>query len=496
VAWILVPAWYEREIYSPYEYVEARLGVRARQMTSALFTLGAVLAQGARLYLTALVLEVVLHDELAGIAARTHVSSLVLAVAVIGLFAVLWTWIGGMASVVWTDLVLFLVFTAAAVAALWFAVAGLDTGFARWLQVGVDAHKLTFFDFDTSPASKYTFWAAILAASWGGVGAYGMDQLMAQRVFCCGQRARGAQGDRVELGLGAGHRCSWLASAWGSSPGTSATRSRARRSRSTRPTHDRILPIYVLQQVPSPWKGSDRGRHLRRGDQHAGGRVHGALADRAREPLRSVAARHGPELRGAARARGTAVRAALGARAVRERPGHEARAVELRLGPGPGPRHGRLHAGARSWPPSSWPGSRAGPTAAGSVVGAALGGLGLRASWHGSGPELALQLFALVFLGLWLVLRVRPIWPVRALRPALAGQSLGLAGALAGLLWASEHALSSSRPAPIAAPEYALQSLQFPWYVPVGSVVAFVFGHVLARPAVDLEPARADRLAA
>ena len=103
VAWWLVPAWYEREIYSPYDYVEAKLGKRARQVASGVFALGSVLAQGARLYLTAVVLEVLLHDELAGLAARTHLSSIAIAIGIVGVFAVLWTWIGGMSSVVWTD---------------------------------------------------------------------------------------------------------------------------------------------------------------------------------------------------------------------------------------------------------------------------------------------------------------------------------------------------------------------------------------------------------
>ncbi|NLG43142.1 MAG: hypothetical protein GX547_07845, partial [Phycisphaerae bacterium] len=45
--------------------------------------------------------------------------------------------------------------------------------------------KFTFFDFSPSPVRSYTIWTAVIASTWGGLGSYGTDQLMAQRMFCC-----------------------------------------------------------------------------------------------------------------------------------------------------------------------------------------------------------------------------------------------------------------------------------------------------------------------
>jgi Na+/proline symporter len=90
-----------------------------------------------------------------------------------------------MSAVVWTDFVLFFVFTASAIMLLFVIAGRLDLGFERIWRVGVDAHKADFFDFDTRPVKAFTFWAAAIASSWGGIASYGVDQLMAQRLFCC-----------------------------------------------------------------------------------------------------------------------------------------------------------------------------------------------------------------------------------------------------------------------------------------------------------------------
>jgi Na+/proline symporter len=185
IAWWLVPAYYEREIYSPYDFIGTRLGTRAKNLASLLFAAGGVLSQASRVYLTALVLEIVLGEPLARLSEATHVPTLALSIALLTTFAVLWTWIGGMAAVVWTDFVLFFVFTTSAIALLFVIAGKLDLGFERLWRVGVDAHKVDFFDFDLNPAKAFTFWAAVIASSWGGIASYGIDQLMAQRLFCC-----------------------------------------------------------------------------------------------------------------------------------------------------------------------------------------------------------------------------------------------------------------------------------------------------------------------
>jgi hypothetical protein len=169
-----------------------------------LFTLSSMLGQSARIYLTAEVLNVVMHDQLVWLAAHLGLTELAWAIILLSGVSVIWTMIGGMATVIWTDVVLFLAFLVGAIVALFCVAGALSGGFAEMFQVGWSATqsgvpwtswgtaqtsgpwgKFTFFDFSSDPTRAYTIWTAMIASAWGNIGAYGTDQLMAQRMFCC-----------------------------------------------------------------------------------------------------------------------------------------------------------------------------------------------------------------------------------------------------------------------------------------------------------------------
>jgi len=185
VALWLIPKYFEREIYSPYDYMGNALGRPARTLTTILFSIGGVLGQAARVYLTGIVLQVVLNDELAAFERATGIPGLWAAIAVIGVVAIAWTWLGGMATVIWTDAVLFLIFLAAIVFAFVAAVSNIEGGVGEVVRLGEEAGKFRFFDLEATFERPYTIWAALIANTLVGVGAFGTDQLMAQRVFCC-----------------------------------------------------------------------------------------------------------------------------------------------------------------------------------------------------------------------------------------------------------------------------------------------------------------------
>jgi len=195
VGYWLVPEYYRREIYSPYDYMGHRMGEGVRSMTSALFALGGVLAQSARVYLTAEVLNVVLRDELSWMTERFGLNSLAWAIILIGLVATVWTLIGGITTVIWTDVLLFLLFLIGSAVALGTICYAIPGGFGEIVRTGYGAAesgawgKFTFFDFETGwPeifTKPYTIWAGVIAATWGSLHPYGTDQLLVQRMFCC-----------------------------------------------------------------------------------------------------------------------------------------------------------------------------------------------------------------------------------------------------------------------------------------------------------------------
>ena len=181
VGYYLIPLYYEKEIYSPYDFIGNRLGEAIRRLVTGLFSIGAILGQSVRVVVTAIILQVV-----------TGLDPL-LCIAVICAFAVLWTFLGGMQTVIWTDVIQFVLFIAGGLLALGWLVNALGwSEIVRLNQVviageSVDKTRILNFTFPwDSPAMKYTFWVGVIAMPFQNFTAFGIDQLNTQRMFCCG----------------------------------------------------------------------------------------------------------------------------------------------------------------------------------------------------------------------------------------------------------------------------------------------------------------------
>ncbi|TVP78532.1 MAG: hypothetical protein EA353_08090 [Puniceicoccaceae bacterium] len=181
VAYWLVPLYFKEEIYSPYDYMGSRLGEGVKRLVTGLFSLGAILGQSVRVLVTALILETV-----------TGLSTEACIIA-IGVFAVLWTLLGGMRTVIWTDVIQFGVFIFGGLLAFGWLVGtlGWETIWEINASAGPDGsiNKFKVFDFTPpweSPLLHYTFWVAVFAMPFQNFAAFGTDQLNAQRIFCCG----------------------------------------------------------------------------------------------------------------------------------------------------------------------------------------------------------------------------------------------------------------------------------------------------------------------
>lgn len=201
VSFVLVPAYYKYDVYSPYDYMGQRLGEAARTVTTALFSLMGLLAQAARVYLTAIILELLMKDQLTAVSNATGIDTVVLAVGFVGIIAIIWTMLGGIATVIWTDAMLFLVFVVGGLIAIGVVATEVPGGLGAVVEQGWNAGKFKLWNLSGSAgldegvkyasnwgaifASPYTLWAAILAVTFGNIGSYGTDQLLAQRIFTC-----------------------------------------------------------------------------------------------------------------------------------------------------------------------------------------------------------------------------------------------------------------------------------------------------------------------
>jgi solute:Na+ symporter, SSS family len=172
VAFFLLPQYFRGAIFTAYEVLHQRFGGVTKQAASALFVTTRTLADGLRLFLTAIVLQ-----EMVGI-------PLAWSVVVLGAATVVYTYFGGIRAVLWTDLVQFVLYMAGAVVALWLILQRLPGGWGQLLAMGGEAGKLRMLDLRLDWVEPYGLWAGLVGGVFITLGSHGVDQMMVQRYLC------------------------------------------------------------------------------------------------------------------------------------------------------------------------------------------------------------------------------------------------------------------------------------------------------------------------
>ncbi|MBN2314187.1 MAG: sodium/solute symporter [Sedimentisphaerales bacterium] len=188
IGYFFVPAYYRREIYSPYEYMGHQLGPRVRGITTGLFMIGGILAQGARVYIVAKALQVITGTDVAT------------SIIIIGTVSIGWTIMGGITTVIWTDAIQCLLFVFGAIAALVFAATTIDGGLATIVSEAHAAGKLRVINLSIDPKQAYTLWCGLIGFGVLTLASHGTDQLNVQRMLTC-RSAGGARKAIIFSGL-------------------------------------------------------------------------------------------------------------------------------------------------------------------------------------------------------------------------------------------------------------------------------------------------------
>lgn len=171
--YVLLKEYYEENIYSPYDFIQKRLGVKISQLSRTFFVVGATMSQGVRLLGTALVLSVITGQ------------STMVCIGIIALFAILWSYIGGITTVIWTDAIQFIVFIFGACFALFYAIGDIPGGFGEMMAIADEKAKLVLLDLSLDPHKTYTLWVGVLGCTFFEFGSNAVDQVVTQRALCC-----------------------------------------------------------------------------------------------------------------------------------------------------------------------------------------------------------------------------------------------------------------------------------------------------------------------
>jgi SSS family transporter len=180
VVFLLLPQYFKGSFYTAYEVLDQRFGGATKQTASLLFIVTRSLADGLRLFLSAIVLE-----EMTGL-------PIYWAVAAIGVTTIVYTFLGGMRAVLWTDLVQFAVYMGGAVIAFFLLLAKLPGGWGQLVDMGGAADKLRIFDLSLDWSEPYALWAGLIGGAFITLGSHGVDQMMVQR-YLCARKLRDAQ---------------------------------------------------------------------------------------------------------------------------------------------------------------------------------------------------------------------------------------------------------------------------------------------------------------
>lgn len=171
VSLLFIPAYFRGELFTSYELLQRRFGTRVKTLAAVIFLVTRSLADGIRLFTTALVIAVVTQVPVTWV------------VVVLGAAMIVYTMRGGVSAVIWTDVVQMFVYIAGAAAVAVALVTRIDGGFDEVMRVGRETGRFVVFDFSLDLSRAYTFWAGLFGGVALTLATHGTDQFLVQRLL-------------------------------------------------------------------------------------------------------------------------------------------------------------------------------------------------------------------------------------------------------------------------------------------------------------------------
>jgi solute:Na+ symporter, SSS family len=176
---LFLPFFIRLNLTSAYEYLERRFDAKTRSLGSLCFLLFVIARLGGLFYAAALAFSVV-----SGL-------PLWIAILMVGIVSILYTYAGGIAAVIWTDVVQFGMIFVGLAAGIWTAVARVPGGMGALWQAADAGGKITFVNLDWDPGSIYSLPTALFAYGTLAFAVAGTNQQSVQRYVSCADEASG-----------------------------------------------------------------------------------------------------------------------------------------------------------------------------------------------------------------------------------------------------------------------------------------------------------------
>src|SRR5881392_2826932 len=196
VSYIFIKPYYDYKVYSIYEYLTARYGVGTKNAASAVFLFTRLLASGARLYVAAIALALG-YEMIRGVRPNQTETLFIYigAVVIIVLLTAVYTTLGGIKAVIWTDVIQASIMIGSAIVALgllyfsipggWNEIVRRSGGFhvSDFITTGLDPAKSGWDKIKGMFAIEYTIFAGLIGSTFMTMSTHGTDQDMVQRML-------------------------------------------------------------------------------------------------------------------------------------------------------------------------------------------------------------------------------------------------------------------------------------------------------------------------
>ena len=179
VSFILLPAYFRGQLSTSYEFLNHRFGSATQSYASFVFHVTRLLADGVRLFATAIPLSLITGWNYP------------LCIFVITIFTLVYTFLGGIRSVVWMDVIQTFVYIGGGAVTILFLSRTIPDGWSAIFQFAHTHQKLNIFylGFD-KPAGdffriNYTLFSGLIGGLFLSMASHGTDQLIVQRLLAC-----------------------------------------------------------------------------------------------------------------------------------------------------------------------------------------------------------------------------------------------------------------------------------------------------------------------
>jgi Na+/proline symporter len=178
VAVVLLPRYFQGNLVTAYALLETRFGLATRRFTSIVFMVTRALADSVRVFATAIPVALIISPSVTN---KAYVMPM--AVLLLGLLTVIYTYKGGMKAVVWTELVQAGIYLSGGAAALVILGSLVPGGWSAIWSGASAAGKTRAIDFTFTLSNPHTVWAGLIGGAFLAMASHGTDQLIVQRLM-------------------------------------------------------------------------------------------------------------------------------------------------------------------------------------------------------------------------------------------------------------------------------------------------------------------------